>query len=305
MPHDLNPALTSLSVKGTTCLVRCWLFTLLSSRGTFGFTEHNCAIVLDGTTYYPSNGVLAGAATNQGDLSVPNTNVRGIISSAKLTEKMLREGAFNGATVEEFLVDWRFPFAGRTRITKYQIGRVAWNDAKGMFETDLVGLGERLQNKVGEIYSRMCRWNLGDADCGVNLASWTRTGTIATVIDEVTFTSSALVGGQTYLGYFNDGTISWTNSNNNGLKSIVKRYFPTGVKFELTMPPPTPLQVGDTFSAVTGCNKLSGVDIDGLSVLSGHCKHKFNNMANFGGFPFMPTNDKLYTTPAAKRIGQD
>lgn len=302
MPHDLSPALISLSVKGTTSLVRCWLFTLLSGRGTFGFTEHNCALEVDGVSYYPSNGVLAGAATNQGDLGVPNTNVRGIISSAKLTEKMLREGSFNGATVEEFMVDWRFPFAGRTRVTKYQIGRVMWNDAKGMFETDLVGLSERLQNKVGEIYTRMCRWNLGDADCGVNLATWTRTGTISTVIDEATFTSSVLVSGAVYDGYFNDGSLSWTNSNNNGLNSIVKRFTSIPRKFELTVPPPTPLQVGDTFSVVTGCNKLSGVDIDGKMVPSGHCKHKFNNMSNFGGFPFMPTNDKLYMTPAAKRL---
>jgi uncharacterized phage protein (TIGR02218 family) len=301
MPHGLDSAMVSLTVKGTTALVRCWSLVLQAGRGTFRFTEHNRALVVDGNTYFPSDSIDAGAAVNQGDLSVPNTGVRGIISSGKLTEKMLREGTFNGADVEEFLVDWRFPFAGRTRYTKYRIGKVTWNDAMQMFEADLVGQSERLSNRVGEIYSRTCRWNLGDSDCTVNLATWTRTATVTSLVNEATFVTGTPSGGAVYDEFFNDGPLSWTNSNNNGLKSIVKRYRSATNLWEITVPPPTPIQVGDTLSAITGCNKLSGLDIDGRTVADGHCKNKFNNVVNFGGFPFMPTNDKLYMTPFAKR----
>jgi uncharacterized phage protein (TIGR02218 family) len=301
MPHSLNPAMVSLAVKGTTSLVRCWLIVLQSSRGTLRFTEHNRALIVDGQTYFPSDSISAGAAVNQGDLGVSNTGARGILSSSKITEKMLREGSFNGADVEEFLVDWRFPFAGRTRYAKYRIGKVSWNDATQMFEADLVGLSERLTNRVGEIYSRTCRWNLGDTDCTISLTSWTRTATVASIIDEATFTTGAPSGGAVNDGFFNDGAVSWTNSNNIGLLSIVKRYTVLAHRWELTVPPPTPILVGNTFSAVTGCNKLSGVDIDGKTVPLGHCKNKFNNLVNFGGYPFMPTNDKLYMTPFSKR----
>lgn len=293
--------MVSVTVKGTTSLVRCWSIVLQASRGTFRFTEHNRALVVDGNTYYPSDAISAGAAVNQGDLSVPNTGARGIISSGKLTEKMLREGTFNGADVEEFLVDWRFPFAGRTRYAKYRIGHVTWNDAMQMFEADLVGQSERLTNRVGEIYSRTCRWNLGDSDCTIALGAWTRTATVVTVVNEASFTTGAPAGGAVDDGFFNDGRLTWTNSNNNGLTSVVKRYTLTGHVWELIVPPPTPIQVGDTISAITGCNKLAGVDIDGALVPGGHCKNKFNNLVNFGGYPFMPTNDKLYMTPFAKR----
>lgn len=293
--------MVSLSVRGSTRLVRCWEIVLQASRGTFRFTEHDRELTFDGNAYSPAGGTEAGAAVNQADLAVPNTGCRGILTSDKITEKMLREGAFNGAEVTEFLVDARFPWAGRTRLTRYSVGRTEWNDSLGLFESDLVGLTERLSRKVGEIYSRSCRWNLGDTDCGVNLATWTRTASVVSVIDDATFTTGAPAGGAVTEGFFNDGLLEWTSGDNTGLSTAVKRYTLSGNVWELSIPPASPIQVGDALSAVHGCNKQPGVDIDGNTVPEGHCLNLFNNLANFGGFPYMPTNDKLYMTPSAKR----
>jgi len=299
--------MVSLSLRGTTSFVRCWSIILLNSRGTFNFTEHDHALSVDGLLYYPSDSIAATATTNEGNLDVPNASARGVISSSKITEKMLREGSFNGAAVTEFLVDSRFPFAGKMRVMRYNIGKVAYNDTKQSFECDIVGLSERLGNAVGEIYSRTCRWNFGDSNCNIlgGLAAWTRTGTVATVgVGQLAhrFTTGALSGGAVYAGLFNDGHIEWTNSNNDNLFGVIKRFttIPSNT-FELSTPPPTPILVGDTITVIAGCNKLSGVDIDGKDVPSGHCKHRYNNLLNFGGFPYIPTNDKLYQTPDAQR----
>ena len=45
-------------------------------------------------------------------------------------------------------------------------------------------------------------------------------------------------------------------------------------------------QVADTFNIIAGCDKLAAT-----------CKTKFSNMVNFGGFPFIPGNDKMIRTP--------
>lgn len=45
---------------------------------------------------------------------------------------------------------------------------------------------------------------------------------------------------------------------------------------------PYPIQVGDTFSAVAGCDKTMTV-----------CKNSFSNIVNFRGFPHLPGRDRL------------
>lgn len=56
-------------------------------------------------------------------------------------------------------------------------------------------------------------------------------------------------------------------------------------QFDLQLQMPHPIQVGDTFEAVAGCDKL-------LST----CK-KFNNVINFRGFPHLPGRDALTGGP--------
>lgn len=299
---------------------------LREERGTFRFTEHNKPLIVDNQTYTPIDSVSADAAISEANLRSSNTAVRGVISSTMITEKMLREGAFNSADVTEFVVDWRYPFAGKMRIMKYQIGSVKWNDALKVFETDLLSKSERLKNKVGELYGRTCRWNFGDSNCdpsGTLLGQWTRNATITQVINQAKYSvfnnatnNYTYTGGAVSAGMFIDGTLEWLTGLNAGLKFTVKKNEQeifagnpnnSYARIELHLPAPSEVQVGDTFSVVAGCNKISGVDMFGNPPSEeieesqlGNCKYKFDNLINFGGFPFMPTNDRLYMTPFAR-----
>tara|TARA_R110000787_G_scaffold42303_8_gene104003 strand:+ start:2894 stop:6394 length:3501 start_codon:yes stop_codon:yes gene_type:complete len=60
----------------------------------------------------------------------------------------------------------------------------------------------------------------------------------------------------------------------------------TKYKLVLAIPTPLEMQAGDTFNLEPGCNKLRAT-----------CRDKFDNIVNFGGWPFIPGGSKMFDTP--------
>ena len=79
-------------------------------------------------------------------------------------------------------------------------------------------------------------------------------------------------------GYYNGGIIEFIDGQNEGFKRAVKVH-EDGV-ITLAMPLFFTPATGDKFSISAGCNKSMDM-----------CKSKFNNIANFGGTPFIPEGD--------------
>jgi hypothetical protein len=78
-------------------------------------------------------------------------------------------------------------------------------------------------------------------------------------------------------GYWSQGVITFTSGANNGLSAFVEASASSGA-VKLRTPLPVAPTVGDTFSIIPGCDKSQAT-----------CKGKFNNLAHFTGFPFVPT----------------
>jgi hypothetical protein len=76
-------------------------------------------------------------------------------------------------------------------------------------------------------------------------------------------------------GFYDNGQIVFTSGANSGLTKAVKSY--SGQQFFFNSPLPLATNVGDTFIAYPGCDKTQAT-----------CTAKFNNLANFGGFPYVP-----------------
>ena len=76
-------------------------------------------------------------------------------------------------------------------------------------------------------------------------------------------------------GYYDNGQIVFTSGSNSGLTKAIKTYF--GRTFFFNSPLPFIPNAGDTFVAYPGCDKQQST-----------CTSKFNNLANFGGFPYVP-----------------
>ncbi len=81
---------------------------------------------------------------------------------------------------------------------------------------------------------------------------------------------------------FRRGVITWLTGNNIGRSMEVKDNASGGV-ITLLLPMPDVIDVGDTYSLVTGCLK----DIPACKV--------FDNVENHQGFPDLPGNDALFT----------
>jgi len=116
-----------------------------------------------------------------------------------------------------------------------------------------------------------CIHSLFDAGCGLVKATFSANSTCASG----STVSSINCGLAQASGYFTLGTILFTGGPNAGLKRTVRAYTP-GVITPLMPLPYTP-GVGDAFTATAGCDKMQAT-----------CLGKFNNLANFKGFPYVP-----------------
>lgn len=257
-----------------TTLATCWKIT--RTDGTiYRFTDHDQDIVVSGDTYGATTGYSASSVRSSGDMSVDNLDILGILNDTSITETDLVAGRYRDAEVEIFMVNFADPTDGVLELRKGWIGEITIN--RGSFVAELRGLSQRLQQTIGDLYSPSCRADLGDTKCGVNLVTFTVTGTVTSVASMQEFTDSSRAEAS---DWFNHGLLTWTSGNNNGLKMEVID-FGTGV-FTLFEPMPFEIQVSDTYSVYAGCDKS-------LST----CKTKFSNIVNFRGEPFIPGIDQV------------
>jgi uncharacterized phage protein (TIGR02218 family) len=116
-----------------------------------------------------------------------------------------------------------------------------------------------------------CTHTLFDAGCTLNKASFAESNIVqggSTVNKVISLSAKAD-------GYYDNGQILFTSGPNNGLLKAVKQYL--GQNFFFNSPLPFLSNAGDTFTAYPGDDKTQAT-----------CKNKFNNLANFGGFPYVP-----------------
>src|SRR6185436_15403332 len=162
------------------------------------------------------------------------------------------------------------------------------------YEAEIITLSELLNNhSMLESYTPTCRFMLGDSRCTVNLAPFTESSTVSEIVDgharsqshKRQFIDIARIEAD---GYWANGVLTWTGGDNAGYSSEVANSFDSGA-ISLWNVMPNIIQVGDAYTIIAGCDK----NLD-------TCKNKFNNVANFGGFPDIPGNDVIFKTPDAK-----
>lgn len=281
---QLDRAVGSLANYNTHHLATLWKIARTDSV-TLYFTDHNTKLVYDGDTYDPAGGFDASARQKQDRLQPSNFEVQGILSSSRIDFDDLDTGRYDEAEVTEYLVDWRYPFAGPFLYRRYWIVETNWSGDR--FEARVEGMARWLRPPIGEIYDRQCRYNLGEARCTVNLGTWTFAASVTSISfpgsDDRRIFWSTLVFAD---GSFDYGTVQWATGNNAGLVSEVKHSSANFGLVELYLDTPYVIQVGDTFTITVGCYKTKA-----------WCTGIFANYANFGGFPFIPGATEAFKTP--------
>jgi uncharacterized phage protein (TIGR02218 family) len=248
----------------------------------FGFTTHDNDIEFEGVVYR-SRSIDTSAVASKSDTSVDNLDIQVRLLGPDFTEADVRAGVWDGSQIYLRRVNYADLSQGAIKLRRGELGQVTYT-ASGA-QAEFRGLMRRLENIITETYTATCRYDLGDARCGVNLASYTATGTVTAVTDRASFTDSALAGVDDLYTF---GKVTWTAGANAGLSMEIKRQ-QTGGVITLALPMPYAIVAGDTFSAVQGCNKL----LKTSSGYTGDCKVKFSNVVRFGGFSEVPGPDKV------------
>lgn len=264
----------------------CYCWKVTRNDGLVqGFTDHDNVLTFGGVTYEASSGFTATQFAASTGLAVDNLEVEGALSSDSINEEDLAAGHYDNAKVEVYWVNWS-NVAQRHIVSRGFIGEV--KRAGVMFQAELRGLSNALQQKTGRKYQRYCNAVVGDARCGINLANVAYRGSGA-----VGLASSSRIFTATGLGGFSDdwftaGVVNWQTGANAGQSMEVKLHnFTNGtVSIELWQAMPFDIETGDTFTVTVGCKQDAAT-----------CNSKFSNIANFRGFNLIPGPDMLLFYP--------
>jgi uncharacterized phage protein (TIGR02218 family) len=280
----LPPGLAAHLATGATTLCHCWILTLQSGE-RMGFTDHDRSISIEGVTCEADAGFSASEIESSLGLSVDNLEASGALSSPRISEARIRAGDFDDAEISLWRVNWQ-DVRQRVLLKKGTLGEVTRGPLG--FTAELRGLSHRLNQPKGRIFQFGCDAELGDARCGVDLASaeYRAEAVVSGAADRRILTLTGI--GDFEAGFFARGRLTFIDGANAGRVGQVKLHR-DGV-IELWQPMPGAILAGEHAVVTAGCDKQFVT-----------CRAKFLNAANFRGFPHMPGDD--FVIRAAGREG--
>lgn len=269
---------------GSTTVCRTWLVRRNDGEA-FGFTDHDCDLSFDGVVFAARTGMTAGALEKNNGMAVDNTEVTGALSDASITEEDILAGRYDGAEVTMYLVNWS-DLRERAVLFRGTFGEI--NRSGGAFRVELRGLTDKLNVPSGRVYHSECGAVLGDTQCQINLeaAAYSTESALSAVIDGRILHIPAEPGFAD--GWFADGRVEIHTGVGKGQTGRVKSDTTVGdvraIELWQTLAVrPAPL---DQIRLITGCDRRAST-----------CRQKFDNFLNFRGFPHIPGEDWLRSSP--------
>jgi uncharacterized phage protein (TIGR02218 family) len=255
----------------------CFTFTLLSGL-ILTYTNADVPIALNGTTYL-ANSILVdglhykcscGLDVDQQKITISATSADTVNGVPFL--QALRNGVFDGCEVireRAFLTAWSAAPIGSVILFKGRFGSiddVGRSTAEVTVNSDLVLLD---LNMPRNLYSPACLHVLYDSGCGLTKNAFGANGTVGAGSSNVTINWSGSSSA------YAQGTITFTSGVNAGVSATVK--WASSSALSLAYPLVNAPAAGDAFTIYQGCDHTMST-----------CQSKFNNLANFRGFPFIP-----------------
>jgi len=271
---------------GATTLCQCWAVSRRDGV-VLGFTDHDRDLAFEGIVFRAASGMTARALQTGTGLAVDNSEAVGALSDASVSEADLMAGRFDGAEVQNWIVNWQ-DVGQRLMQFRGTFGEVS--RAGGAFRAELRGLSEGLNQVQGLAYQRACSAVLGDARCGVDLrrAGMALEAPIAARGAAGVYSVAAVAGFAE--GWFQRGRAQVMTGAAAGLVGLVKFDQTEGLlrRMDLWVDFARAPAVGDVMRLEAGCDKLAAT-----------CRDKFGNFAKFRGFPHIPGEDWLTSYPVS------
>jgi uncharacterized phage protein (TIGR02218 family) len=247
-----------------------------SGMSVFTWTDGNRCVSYSGLTYDPWP-IKRGKISFSSDFKVDQTE----ISAAKNwgVERAIEADLLAGAAFE--IVRVRLDNPDTDFVVMFN-GEVA--DVK-IGEIEVTIRGQTLDFLNYEIpkreYQVMCNWRLYDQYCGAPISFY---AVGLSFPESLPVLDRKTIAGVTWFqhnsaGYWNQGYVRIDTGENADIRRQVSSHPGNTV----TVVPPFPFSIGtnDSFTIFPGCKH----DVD-------DCEDKFNNLINYGGFPFIPRQDE-------------
>jgi len=262
----------------------CFTFTL-ATGAVLTWTNVDMAVTYNGATFSATGPLVQGLKYKSSvGLEVDKQQITIAARPTDLISgnpalQAIREGAFDGASVQR---DRVFLTAiGGTVIGGVTLfhGRVSTIDHVGRtlaeitVASDLVILDYDIPRNL---YSPTCVHTLYDSGCGVIRGTYSASGTAAAGSSAGLILTGVAASGQA------QGSLVFTSGANANVRATVKSVV-AGVSLSLMYPLPQTPAAGDGFTVAFGCDHTRGT-----------CQGRFNNLANFRGFPFVPAPQIAY-----------
>lgn len=278
-------ALSDHMARGSATVCRAWVVRR-QDGAVFGFTDHDGAVEVEGIACSASSGLTAGALQAGTGLAVDNVQAQGALSHEVIREDDIRAGLWDGADVTAYLLNWSEPSQFEI-LFRGTIGEISWGE--GAFTAELRGLAEALNRVRGRVYQARCDAVLGDSRCRKLLGPrFTAEADVVSSEAGQTIELKALDGYAPK--WFERGRLRVLTGQAAGQSERIKtdRVMDGGRRIGLWQSLRLGVAAGDRVRLEAGCDKSLET-----------CRVKFDNVANFRGFPNIPGEDWLMAYPVS------
>ena len=225
------------------------------------------------TNYFKADGDYSLDTFNVSDI----TNTLGVqipsLEILSISNTAIRTNALDG-----FLIKAKVTLTLKDMVTEEtmevfsgQVQRATITDH--WIDVDCQGFMALCEQNLNVTYTKECLNDLGDSNCGVNVTTFTDTGTVTTVNSRSSFIDTSLTESDNHYQY---GLVTFTSGDNDGLSREVLSYDSSTDTIVTFLPFPYDIEVGDTFSVYRGCQKDQS-----------DCTDIFSNWENFRGYALL------------------
>jgi uncharacterized phage protein (TIGR02218 family) len=261
-------------------------FTFITTTGAqYTWTNVDYDVNFNGSVFL-ANGPLVSGLKYKGSVGL-EVDKQQITIAARPTDIVngapfliaLRDGAFDGAPVYRdriFLSGPAGTALGSVRMFQGRISTVAnvgRTQAAVTVASDLVILDFDMPRNV---FSPTCLHVLYDAGCGIIRGTFSLDGAAGADSTSNTIVFSGARAGDV------QGSLVFTSGANANVRATVKSVT-VGAAYNLMYPLPFAPEPGDRFNVAFGCDHTRAT-----------CQAKFNNTANFRGYPYVPPPQLAY-----------
>lgn len=293
------------SLRQGTTYRRCRLWRIVKKNGDIvRLTDHNRTIEYEGQTFIAASGGDTSDRRRDAGFKPGDQEFRTIVSDL-ITVEDLAGGLYDEARVDEWVVDWKYPWAGAFTTMVYFLNAVDFSGET--LRAEAVTAAGILERIVGETMDADCRWDLGAPGCNRELAiasapaSWSPTHygfvpdmIVTAVNSSIAFQATSIppqYTNQTYSDgttdiFFQFGRVFWTQGDNANTWSRIVNYDPVNRVLTLAVKTGYPVQNADRFDLYAGCDRRRIT-----------CREKWNNLSQFRGFEFIPTGGEVLDPP--------